>query len=496
MKGSQPFWRVIGGVSLLLAGCAQAGVLIENVRLVNPPASVSALTRVYLEKGRITAIDPQLQADGADQRIDGNGGYLTPGLIDSHVHLSGVPGESNVMPGTVREAALAQIPRSYLYFGFTTVLDLISVDAVIEHWNRQPQAPRAYHCVGVPIPGGYPLAWLEESEQLLSPAAEFYLYDQRQAERMAATPGSEAHKPEALVRRIAQTGARCIKVFYETGFGRLKNLPVPTATMMRELVAEAHRHGLPVYLHGNSEQAHEFALQTGVDMVVHGLWHGERNTASALARRVADTGLKVQPTLQVLFGEQMLFDPSFFQRPMVPHSMPEPLMRWYESPNGQWMAREMAQGLETDGQHRHQAARDMLAQPVAVMHAYFAELLALGGTLVFGSDTPSGPFYTQFPGLNGRLEMQRWLEAGASLEQLFFALTLGNAQVMGLAQDLGSVALGKRADLLLMADNPLETLDAYDRIEWVFVEGKPIARETLSAKASLALGQGDVELKH
>src|ERR1700722_11570419 len=57
--------------------------------------------------------------------IDGKGLYLAPGLIDSHVHTSGVPGmnPAQLAPPDIAQAARDQIPRSYLYFGFKTLFD-------------------------------------------------------------------------------------------------------------------------------------------------------------------------------------------------------------------------------------------------------------------------------------------------------------------------------------------------------------------------------------
>jgi len=101
--------------------------------------------------------------------------------------------------------------------------------------------------------------------------------------------------------------------------------------------------------------------------------------------------------------------------------------------------------------------------------------------LIFGSDTPSGPIYTQFPGLNGRQEMQRWIDMGISLPKLFQAMTIGNAKKIGLDRNIGSVATNKAADLLLLSKNPLTDITAYDSINWVILKGKPIARTTLSA---------------
>jgi len=52
----------------------------------------------------------------------------------------------------------------------------------------------------------------------------------------------------------------------------------------------------------------------------------------------------------------------------------------------------------------------------------------------------------------------------------------------GLSHELGSIEVGKRADLLLLKENPLTNVSAYDSIEIIFLNGEPIAREALRAK--------------
>lgn len=477
---------------VLLCPTAWASLLIRDVRILSPDREPTGeLVNVLIEEGRISAIGGQRFP--ARETLDGKGRYLTPGLIDAHVHLEGVPGDNGNLPETVRQQALAQIPRSYLYFGFTTVLDLIGTEAVIRDWNAQALAPRAYYCAPVPIPGGYPLAWLPEEQQLSVEAAHFYLYDPRRPELMAGLEDSEQHRPGPLMERIAASGARCIKTFYETGFGRLRNLPVPSQEMMRELVAAAHKHGLPVYLHGNSREAYEFAAATSVDMLVHGLWNGidpaEEKTLESLANAIDDAGLAVQPTLQVLHGEVELFDPAFFARPEVLATIPPALLDWYQSEAGRWLLGEIASGIARKGEIDVSAvdleqARHAYRTPLSVAHDFTSHLVRRGVPLSFGTDTPSGPIYTQFPGVNGYGEMQRWWEVGISLPDLFRALTLGNAERMGLGDELGTLAEGKAADLLLLEHNPLESIEAYDSIVTVFVRGVPIDRRELSAAGS------------
>ena len=111
---------------------------------------------------------------------------------------------------------------------------------------------------------------------------------------------------------------------------------------------------------------------------------------------------------------------------------------------------------------------------------YFANS---GGMLLFGSDTPSDPPFANPPGLNGRIEMDRWIAAGVSPLQLFTAATVSNAKFFGIDNEIGTIEVGKRADLLLLRRNPLEDISAYDTIEYVILGGTIIERSTLSANS-------------
>jgi imidazolonepropionase-like amidohydrolase len=99
--------------------------------------------------------------------------------------------------------------------------------------------------------------------------------------------------------------------------------------------------------------------------------------------------------------------------------------------------------------------------------------------LIFGSDTPGVDGFGNPPGLNGRIELQNWAEAGAPLPLILRAATLDNATALGLSHELGSIEIGKRADLLLLKDDPLTDVSAYDSIDTIFLNGEPIAREAL-----------------
>jgi len=59
------------------------------------------------------------------------------------------------------------------------------------------------------------------------------------------------------------------------------------------------------------------------------------------------------------------------------------------------------------------------------------------------------------------------------------AATLDNAVVFGLSKDLGSIEVGKRADLLLLHADPLQSVATYNAIDVVFLNGNPFPRASL-----------------
>lgn len=102
------------------------------------------------------------------------------------------------------------------------------------------------------------------------------------------------------------------------------------------------------------------------------------------------------------------------------------------------------------------------------------------GRLLFGTDTPSSPLYTNPPGLNGWREMNRLVEAGLTPAQVFRAATRANAEAMGLDAELGTVQVGKRANLLLVREDPTRSIRAYDEIVKVILNGQAFDRSALA----------------
>jgi imidazolonepropionase-like amidohydrolase len=481
----------------LSAGPAAARELvIEHVTVVSAersePMSDVAVT---VRDGRIASIEraslPRAARGAKDREvIDGRGLYLSPGLIDSHVHTDQVHGMTPQLEAAhpdIARAARAQNPRSYLYFGFTTLVDLISVPEAIARWNAQPQHPDIYFCGASPIIDGYPMAWAPKPERY----QQFPYMVVQQGEQAPEGIDAAAHTPDAVVERMKRDGASCVKTFYDRG--EAGELPVPRLDTMRALVSAAHKAHLPVFMHASSTEAQEFALDAGVDVIAHGLWNwtGESGTeltprVTGVLKRVVKERVGWQPTMQVSYGFRDMFDPDYLADPQLRHVLPASLIAWYGTAEGQWFHDMIARSLPKDtmqgsASDRWQKVRGFYESTVARAANATRYLAAHHARLLFGTDTPSSPLYTNPPGLNGWREMNRLAEAGVTPAQIFRAATLANAEALGLGNEIGTVQVGKRANLLLLREDPTRSIQAYDEIVKVILDGRILDRSALAA---------------
>ena len=504
-------WRLGSIVQCLvaLAACctsaAAQDVWIERVTIVSPErSSPMSDATVHIRGDRIVSVSRHSESGAAGrsgtgaQVIDGRGLYLAPGLIDSHVHVGEIPGMTAVQEQAhpdVSRAAREQIPRSYLYFGFTTLVDLVSTPAQITKWQSYKAHPDIYFCGAAPVVDGYPMNWAPKPQRY-EPFP--YMLIQR-GDESSAPPGIDAaaRTPEAVVARMKSDGMFCVKSFFERGYGEDRNLPVPRLDTARALVQAAHAAGMPVFFHANSSDAQAFAVAAGADVIAHGVWHWNAHpeTVSQLTPdvqkildSVIEAGLGYQPTLQVLYGERDLFEPAYLSDPTLARVLPASLIEWYRSSEGQWFRDILVQALlpksiaeSGDAISQRDAMRAFLAGYIARNDNATRYLASRNARFLFGSDTPSLPGYSNPPGLNGWLEMRRLVAAGLTPHQVFVAATLANATALGLADQIGSVEPGKRANLLLLRTDPTQTVQAYDDIVKIVIRGEVIERADLAA---------------
>ncbi|HSP05838.1 MAG TPA: amidohydrolase, partial [Acidobacteriota bacterium] len=190
---------------------------------------------VLIENGHIARVErgPARKKPAGVTIVSGKGLFLVPGLIDSHVHLAAVPGvsyEVSLSPAEKKPPMLKrypeQLPRSYLYFGYTTLIDLAVADhQVLDKFRQAPVHPDLYDCgESLPFANGYPMSFAPpETRFKFFPN---FIYDPKQASTIPNEYKPQDHTPAADVASVKRSRGICVKTYFERGFGADRNLPV------------------------------------------------------------------------------------------------------------------------------------------------------------------------------------------------------------------------------------------------------------------------------
>jgi imidazolonepropionase-like amidohydrolase len=471
---------------------------ITDVRIVSP----EKLDRiengsVLIENGRIVRVERKKggKKPAGATVVSGEGQFLIPGLIDSHVHLASIPGtrpELNFGPPEAKPAWIReyfkQLPRSYLYFGYTTLVDLAVLDRrVLNEFRQAPLHPDLFDCAeSLPFANGYPMSFAP-------PEVRFqmfpnFIYDPNQASSIPSQYRPQDHTPAAAVAAVKASGGICIKTYFERGFGEDRNLPVMSPDVLADVRKAATQNGLVLMMHANSFEAQKFAADGHVAVIAHGMWNwGDLDNQTELPGdirkvldQIAEEKIGYQATLQVIQGLRVYFDPEYLKMKAIPKVILPEMLESFESPDGKWFKKELAQENTPDAAMREGYDKG----PVRRGHQVVSYLAARNANFLFGTDTPSAPTYGNLPGLNGYLEMQQLQASGLSLSQIFTAATINNAREFKLDSQLGTIEPGKIANLVLLKKSPLESVEAYDTIVTVWVHGKPASRDSLAVNSS------------
>jgi imidazolonepropionase-like amidohydrolase len=117
-----------------------------------------------------------------------------------------------------------------------------------------------------------------------------------------------------------------------------------------------------------------------------------------------------------------------------------------------------------------------LANVMRLRDQVLKALASAGGTIVLGSDAPQ---LFSVPGFSLRREMEAMVKAGMTPWQVIEAATIAPARFLGLAKEVGTAEVGKRADLILADGNPLDNVANVFRSSGVMVNGRWLPRAEL-----------------
>ena len=472
---------LLGIAGLLLTACAHLDpptVALRHVTVVNVlDGSLRAEQTVLITANRITAVGPSAEirvSTNADV-IDATGGFLIPGLWDMHVH-------------SVANVALDMAVRSvaamdwhfplFLAWGVTGVRNMNdgTGDLSLELTNsvkrrlaaRELHGPR-FLANGPSIDGDPPLG----------------------SNSAVVRTADEAR---AAVNKLVDSGADFIKVY--------ENL---SREAYFAIMDQARRRGIPVDGHvpfrvtpeeaadaGQRTFEHVLAMAAGCSTTaaaererfarvlsplagapaLEGLapltsFHHERalydsrdpaacgpTIAAYLRNGVADTP-NVVAYRDVVNAKEMLADTSRMR--LVP-----PVIRQ------NWQAM-----LGTDVYREMQS----VLQPLVPLYSANARLLHEAGVVLLAGTDVGIP--ALIPGLSLHEELELLVEAGLTPLEALRTATINPARVLGLADSLGSVEMGKLADLVLLDADPLVDIRNTQRIRAVVADGRVYRRGDL-----------------
>ena len=382
---------------------------------------------VAVEGGRIGAVSagtapPQPQAD--DSVVTVAGGTILPGFIEAHTHLhcsGSLHAYADVMGDSLQTALLraAVALRTLLGAGVTTARDLGSKPEVIFPLREAVQRGIA--------PGPHLIV---AGAPLTTTGGHFHFM------------GGEADSVDELLRVLRQqvkAGADFIKIM-ATGGALTPNTNTRRAQFglpaLRAVVEEGRRLERAIVAHCHATEGIRAAAAAGVSGIVHCSWlapGGGLEYDPAAVDQMLQHGIVVDPTLAVGY-------------------------------------RAMMHAIEAGATGAPRERYDLWQARLP----YFREMLARGVPFIVGTDSgmPNTGFaeWAQTPALFVR-------ELGMAPLEAIAAGTSGAARALGIAEETGTLAAGKRADITIVRGDPETAIEALFAVDTVVRDGELVKQD-------------------
>ena len=391
---------------------------LRNVHLFTG-TQILPQTTVVFQDGIITAIGDEGAIPPGAVVIDGMGHTLLPGLIDAHTHV--------LDPANLRQA---------LIFGITTELDMFTDHRLARAIKEQQAAGQ-----------GLDLADLRSAGTgVTAPGGHFTEYG-----LPLPTINGPEEAQEFVDARIAE-GSDYIKLVYDDGRSMGRPFPTISKETMAAVVAAAHRRGKLALVHITAYQDARDAIEAGVDALAH--LFVDQAPDPDFGRVVAEHHAFVVPTLTIL--ECAAGTPG--GAALVTDARLAPYLTAGDI--GQLEARFLAQ-----------RSGSLPSYDVAV--EALRQLKAANVPMLAGTDAPNpGALH----GASIHRELDLLVQAGLTPQEALAAATFLPAARFGLT-DRGRIAVGLRADLLLVRGDPTTDITATRDIVSVWKCGVAVERQ-------------------
>lgn len=405
--------------------------------------------------------------------VDGGGGFLIPGLWDSHVHVFSTPDE----PQTA-------LPL-YLLAGVTGVRDMGALWPIREQQALQARI-EAGEAPGPRLvlsgawvdaaPGSWPGMFLadtpDEARAIVATIADegwaavkaYSMLDE--TVYLALAEAAEAHGLP-LVGHVPERVSLAAAVAAGQGgmehFGRV--------TMACSTAEEPMLDDLREAIAGGAEQARVFELMAARNRIILETW--DEALCTDVLRALAASGMHVSPTLVVAgfyVGERPASDAPRMR--MLPAAVREA-----------WSGPDFRLDAMTD------EVRALAEESIALDRRTFLMAHAAGVPILASTDASFANPYL-FHGFSLLDELDLYVEIGLTPREALYTASVAPPRFFGLADQDGTIALGRRADLVLLDANPLEGLGALRRPRAVIAGGRMYDRVALDALEARLLTAG------
>jgi imidazolonepropionase-like amidohydrolase len=433
-------------------------VVIRNVRVIDGTGAPARDGQtIVIRDGKIVFADsalPKLTSNPAPQVIDGTGKTVIPGLVMVHEHLFYPSNEL----ATYLEHPYT-FPRLYLGEGITTARTGGSLSPIADLKVKQ---------------------WIDAG-QIAGPSLDVtgpYLNGENPFPQMYSLKDSADAR--RFVRYWADMGATSFKAYMQI-----------TRDQLRAAIDEAHKRGLKVTGHLCSVTYRE-AAELGIDNLEHGLVAstdlaaGKRpdvcpSQGAALANIDPATDSVMRSVIRTLVDRNVALTSTLAIFESFTPGRPETPQRVLDA-------------MGSDARKRFTDRRALIAASTAspwakaFKNAMMLEKMFVdaGGTLLVGTD-PTG-YGGVLPGFGSQRTIELLVEGGFTPVQAIKIATLNGAMYLGRADRIGTIAVGKQADLVLIAGDPGTQIADIEKVEIVFKRGVGYDSTKLLATARGAVG--------
>ncbi len=424
---------------LALIGGAQGAIIIEHATLIDgsggAPLQDAALV---IDDGRIVRIGPtgQVKPPPGATVIDATGKTVVPGIINLHGHVGLTKGLTQAQAHYTRANAIDNL-RTYAAYGVTTTtsmgtdLDLIvGIRDEIDSGSLPGLARVLPALQGFTFQAGYPThvpGVKGLAQEVTSPA------DAR-----------------ARVDNLAAKGVSLVKMWVDDHHERFAKL---TPALYGAIIDQAHKRGLIAAAHLYELEDAKGLVDAGLDAIVHSV--RDHEVDADLIRRLLAKNVTYSPTLTrenstfaYADGPEWLADPFFSNR------IDGSLMAALKTTLRDTQKKDPERQINIDG--FHMAMRNLKT------------LADAGVPIGFGTDTgPPG----RFPGYFEHWEAELMVEAGLTPMQVIQSFSKNASEALRIDRDRGTLAEGKRADLIVLNKNPLGNIRNLREMDTVFIGG-------------------------